>query len=88
MKGRDAVWHDEFEVAMKAMEFETTMNEDGHIVLPPELAGDIPEGQPVKVVVLWETDAVDPAWRAAGRPAFENAYCEADSIYEQLLDEA
>ena len=69
---------------MKAVEFETTINSDGQILLPPNLAGDIPSGEPVRVVVMWDTSSTDPAWREAGRRKFEEAYCAADAVYEQL----
>ena len=73
---------------MKAVEFETLMTQGGHIVLPVEFLGDIPPGQQLKVVVMWEAKSVDSAWRTAGRLRFEEAYCSEDVVYEQLIDEA
>ena len=32
-------------LAMKAVEFQTTVNNDGQISLPADLAGDIPSGE-------------------------------------------
>ncbi len=72
---------------MKALEFETTMTQGGHIALPVELLGDIPAGQQLKVVVMWEAGSVDSAWRASGRQKFEEAYCDNDVVYEQLIHE-
>ena len=69
---------------MKAVEFETTVNNDGQISLPADLAGDIPSGEPVRVVVMWDNASTDEAWREAGRRKFEEAYCAADAVYEQL----
>ena len=70
--------------AMKAVEFETIVNSDGQISLPADLAGDIPSGEPVRVVVMWDNSSTDEAWREAGRRKFEEAYCAADAVYEQL----
>ena len=50
---------------MKAVEFETTVNDTGQIMLPADLA---------------------VAWRETGRRKFEEAYCVADAVYEQLAD--
>jgi hypothetical protein len=72
---------------MKAVEFETKMTPAGQIVLPAEFIGDIPAGQQLKVVVMWESGSVDSAWRASGRLRFEEAYCAEDVVYEQLIDE-
>ena len=69
---------------MKAVEFETTLNNNGQILLPADLAGSIPSGEPVRVVVTWEATSADAAWREAGRRKFEEAYCAADAVYEQL----
>ena len=70
---------------MKAVEFETTMNNNGQILLPADLAGNIPFGEPVRVVVMWDASSTDAAWRESGRRKFEEAYCAADAVYEQLV---
>jgi hypothetical protein len=72
---------------MRALEFETTITQAGHIELPPAVAGDIPSGQQLKVVVMWDSESVDSAWLAAGRARFEQAYCAEDDVYEQLIHE-
>lgn len=71
---------------MKAVEFEATMSEGGAIVLPAEFLGEIPAGQQLKVVVMWEAGSADAAWRAAGRLRFEEAYSAEDVIYDQLIN--
>lgn len=73
---------------MKAVEFETIMNQGGQIVLPAEFLGDIPEGKHLKVLLTWDAEPEDSAWRSAGRLRFEEAYCDGDDVYEQLLNEA
>ena len=70
---------------MKAVEFEATVNPNGQIALPHEVVGDIPAGEPVRVVLMWDASPKDSAWREAGRRKFEEAYCPEDAVYEQLI---
>ena len=69
---------------MRAIEFETTVDRNGQLVLPQDLAHDIPSGERVRVVLLWDASPTDAAWREAGRRRFEDAYCHEDAVYEQL----
>jgi len=69
---------------MMAVEFETTVNNESQISLPADLAGNIPSEEPVRVVVMGDTPFADEVWREAGRRKFEEAYCAADAVYEQL----
>lgn len=34
-----------------------------------EMAGEIPPGEQLRVVVMWEPSNLDLAWRTAGSPA-------------------
>jgi hypothetical protein len=70
---------------MKAVEFESTFAPNWHIAIPPELANEIPPGEQLRVVVIWEPSNSDLGWRTAGRQRFEAAYCPEDAIYEQLI---
>lgn len=70
---------------MKAVEFESTVAAGGQIALPPEIVDEIPSGEHVKVVVMWEHTDEDSAFRAAGRRRFQSAYSPEDAVYEQLL---
>jgi hypothetical protein len=72
---------------MKALEFKGTIMPGGQIALPPEVASQIPTGEPLRIVVMWEPSSEDFAWRSAGRQAFESAYCPEDAVYEQLIDD-
>lgn len=72
---------------MKAVEFESTVTASGDIQLPPEVAAEIPAGEPLRVVVMWEPP-LEAGWRSAGRQAFEAAYAPEDAIYERLIDDA
>lgn len=72
---------------MNSVEFEATMSQGGEIVLPAQFLGEIPAGQQLKVVVMWESGSADAAWRAVGRLRFEEAYSPEDVIYDQLINE-
>jgi hypothetical protein len=72
---------------MKALEFDSTVMPGGQITLPPEIAEQIPAGEHLRVVVMWEPFGADLAWRSAGRERFESAYCPEDVVYEQLIDD-
>jgi len=73
---------------MKAVEFKSTVAPNGQIAVPPEIARQIPPGEELQIVVLWETPMIDDAWSALGRQRFEAAYAPEDSVYEQLMDDA
>ncbi len=72
---------------MKAVEFKSTVASNGQISVPAEVAHQIPAGEQLHIVVLWETPTIDDAWGALGRQRFEAAYAPEDSVYEQLMDE-
>jgi hypothetical protein len=40
---------------MKAVEFKSSVAENGQISVPPEIARQIPAGEQLQVVVMWET---------------------------------
>ena len=73
---------------MKAVEFESTVVSGGQIALPPDVASEIPAGERLRVVVMWEPSNFDLAWCAAGRQRFETAYSPEDAVYEQLMDDS
>lgn len=69
---------------MRAVEFESTITPSGQIVLPPGVAEEIPVGEQLRIVVMWDPPQSDPGWRSAGRQRFEAVYCPEDAIYEEL----
>ena len=73
---------------MKAVEFESFVAPGGHIALPPEIASEIPPGEQLRVVVMWDASSSDLAWRTAARQRFEAAYFPEDAVYEQLMDDS
>jgi hypothetical protein len=73
---------------MKAVEFEGTVTPNGQITIPAEIAGQLPPGESLHVVLQWDAAAdEDDVWRARGRQRFEAAYAPEDAVYDHLADE-
>jgi hypothetical protein len=72
---------------MKAVDFEGTITANGQIAVPAEIAGQLPPGESLHVVLRWDRGDEDDAWRTEGRRRFEAAYAPEDAIFEQLMDE-
>jgi len=73
---------------MKTADFRGRVMPNGHIAVPPEIASQVPPGEPIQVVLQWGISEDDTAWRAAGRRQFEAAYAADDSVYELLIHDA
>ena len=72
---------------MKTVDFSGELAANGQIMVPPEIAAQIPRGETLQVVLLWGASNDDKAWRAAGRRQFEAAYADDDSVYESLIND-
>ena len=70
---------------MNTADFSGELTPDGQIVVPPEIASQVPPGEQVHVILQWGVSADDTAWRAANRRRFEAAYAADDSVYELLI---
>jgi hypothetical protein len=73
---------------MKTADFTGELTSNGQIAVPPEIASQVPPGEPIQIVLQWGVSEDDVAWRAAGRRQFEAAYSPDDSVYEQLIHDA
>jgi hypothetical protein len=69
---------------MKTAHFQSELSSSGQIVVPPDIAAQVPAGETVQVVLRWGVSDED-AWRAAGRQQLEAAYADEDSVYEALI---
>jgi len=71
---------------MKAVEFETTIAQNGQSPClrscPPKFLLD----RRLRVVVLWNSPDDQAEWNMAGIERFTAAYAPEDSVYEKLLD--
>ena len=71
---------------MNTADFRGKLTPNGQIVVPPEIASQVPPGEQIQIVLQWGVSMDDTAWRAAGRRQFEAAYAADDSVYELLND--
>jgi hypothetical protein len=69
---------------MKALEFQSSLNSDGSLRVPIEIARSIPPGQPLRVLVLLSEGESDEAWENLAAMEFGQGYAESDAIYDQL----
>jgi hypothetical protein len=73
---------------MKTIEFEAAVGPGGQIPIPPDIARELPPGEPLHIVLQWsESGEGDAAWRAAGNQRFEATYAPEDHVYEELMQD-
>lgn len=82
------ICHGEQGTSYECYRIEGMVNSGGEIAIPREIAAQIPAGEHVRVVVMWQPSSGDPDWQRAGRRSFESAYCTEDAVYEQLVDDS
>ncbi len=69
---------------MRAHEFQTHINPDATLSVPPEVARQLPPEQPLRVLLLVADDAEAGEWERLAAEEFLQGYAESDSIYDQL----
>ena len=69
---------------MKILEFQTHINRDNTVKVPPEIAAQIQRAHPVRVVLLIPEPADDRDWAHLTAEQFLNGYAESDAIYDEL----
>jgi hypothetical protein len=69
---------------MKAIEFESQLNPDQTLTVPPTVAASVPMGKKVRVLILISEDDGDPIWEEMAAAEFGRSYAESDNVYDQL----
>ncbi len=69
---------------MKVLEFQTQMNPDHTLTVPPGVAQQIRGEEAVRVVLLLPDAADDQAWAGLAAEQFLNRYFDGDAIYDQI----
>ena len=72
---------------MKAIEFESELTSNDRILIPPDVARQLPSGSHVRVILLLDAGEAED-WRNLSLQRFAAAYAPEDSVYEKLLDES
>jgi hypothetical protein len=69
---------------MKTLEFETQLNPDHTLQVPPAVAAEVPVGQTVRVLLVVADPTEEQEWRRLGLEQFLKGYADSDAIYDQL----
>ena len=69
---------------MKAFEFESSLNANGALPVPPSVADLVGRERTVRVVLLVAESAEDVAWRELTTEQFQKGYSDGDAIYDRL----
>jgi hypothetical protein len=76
--------HSPREAIMKAVEFETCLNPDQTLTVPPALAGAIPNDTRLRVLILIAENETEREWEQVAALDFGQGYADSDAIYDQL----
>ena len=55
---------------MKTADFTGAITSNGQIAVPPEIASQLPAGEPIQITIQWGASEDEAAWRSAGRRQF------------------
>ena len=69
---------------MKAIEFQAELQPNHTLSVPPDLAEGIPQGQPLRVLILIAESPEDQAWERLTAAEFGQGYADSDAVYDQL----
>jgi hypothetical protein len=71
---------------MRAFEFQAQIESSGTLSVPPEIAKQLPQQSPLRVIVMFddEDDEEERAWIRFGNEEFLKGYAESDAIYDDL----
>jgi hypothetical protein len=69
---------------MKILEFQTQLNPDHTLTVPPGVAEQIHGEEAVRVVLFVPDAAEDQSWAGLTAEQFLSGYSDGDAIYDQL----
>jgi len=70
---------------MKTLEFEASLNPDDSLTVPAEVAAQLKQAQPLRVIVVVpEPDDDEREWSRLTAEQFLAGYDEGDAIYDEL----
>jgi hypothetical protein len=69
---------------MKAVEFQSQINSDQTLTIPPSVMNAIPVGQPVRVLILFPENNNDREWEQLAAEEFGRGYADTDALYDSL----
>ena len=69
---------------MKTWEFQTQLNPDHTLPVPPDVASQVGPGQTVRVVLVVGEPTEDQEWARMAAAELLKGYADSDAIYDQL----
>ena len=69
---------------MKALEFQTRMNPDHTLTVPPEVVAHLQPDQAIRVLVLIPDSNDDEEWAQLAAEQFLQGYAPSDAVYDEL----
>lgn len=69
---------------MKTLEFEASIGADRTLEVPQEIAAQVGEQRPVRVILVVADDADEKDWAVLTAEQFLAGYVEGDAIYDEL----
>ena len=69
---------------MTALEFQATLNPDGTVNVPQNMAAQLKNVPSFRVLVLVPQDDEDEAWDRLTESEFFRGYADSDSIYDDV----
>jgi len=67
---------------MKAIEFNTTLNNNKRIDIPARFQKEIEKNDAVRVLILIEEESDERTWKKLAASSFLKGYSDKDSIYD------
>jgi hypothetical protein len=71
-------------MTMRAFEFQACIEPGKTLKVPAEVAAEVPEEQPVRVILLLPDSDEDREWGRLAAERFLQGYPDSDAIYDEL----
>jgi hypothetical protein len=69
---------------MKAHEFQSHVSGDATLIVPPDVARQLPADRPLRVLLLVAEDAEADEWESLAAQEFLQGFSESDAIYDEV----
>jgi hypothetical protein len=69
---------------MKALEFQSQVNPDQTLTIPPSVMDAVPIRQTVRVLILFPENDNDREWEQLAAEEFGRGYADTDALYDSL----
>ena len=69
---------------MRAFEFQACLNRDDTLKVPEEVAAEVQQEQPVRVILIVPDSDEDRGWERLTAEQFLQGYADSDAIYDDL----